>query len=66
VVTSGVYFAKMNKTRPLRWIGAAICAVTIVIGAGGAARAELRIALVVGNANYATAGISLPNPKNDA
>src|ERR1700733_4040025 len=61
----GCYFAEMNMTIPLRWLGAVIFAVSIVIGAD-AARAELRIALVVGNSNYGTAGISLSNPKNDA
>ena len=33
---------------------------------GSAARAERRVALVVGNSNYAAEKISLPNPKNDA
>src|ERR1700693_5599897 len=38
----------------------------IVAIASCADAAEHRVALVVGNSNYKTAGMSLPNPRNDA
>jgi uncharacterized caspase-like protein len=46
-----------------------IAAVTFLVIAGGIdahAAAERRVALVVGNSTYSAAGLSLPNPINDA
>ena len=39
---------------------------TVVIGMSADARAERRVALVVGNATYNAAYMSLPSPRNDA
>jgi peptidylprolyl isomerase len=41
-------------------------AVISVVMIAGVAAAERRVALVIGNSIYATAGINLTNPKNDA
>ena len=46
------------------WI-AVLCAV-LMLGTIGEARAERRIALVVGNAHYGNPSLALSNPKNDA
>jgi hypothetical protein len=51
----------------LRSWAAVVAIVTLaVIGMGGHAWAERRVALVVGNAAYKAANLSLANPRNDA
>ncbi len=52
--------------RLLTLVAAVIWTAVLVIASAGDARAERRVALVVGNSNYKTANISLVNPKNDA
>src|SRR5262249_36770204 len=56
--------AKMNRL--LSWVAGVTAAAIMVIGSSVDASAERRVALVVGNANYKTANISLSNPRNDA
>jgi hypothetical protein len=45
---------------------AALCGCLVLIFAAGDARADRRIALVVGNSNYTNPSLVLSNPKNDA
>src|ERR1700686_3046595 len=52
--------------RLLSWVVGVAAAAVVVIAGSDAAWAERRVALVVGNASYKAAGISLPNPRNDA
>ena len=54
----------MKKLLSLVAVAAAIA--FAVIGGSVGAWAERRVALVVGNSNYKSPGISLPNPRNDA
>ena len=56
--------AIMKKLLSLVAVAAAIA--FAVIGGSVGAWAERRVALVVGNSNYKSPGISLPNPRNDA
>src|SRR5258708_402725 len=51
--------------RLLYWV-AGIATVTFAVMSGGDAWAERRVALVVGNATYNAANMSLSNPRNDA
>jgi hypothetical protein len=52
--------------RPLSWVGEITLIAAVVIGMSADAWAERRVALVVGNANYKVAGMSLATPRNDA
>ena len=54
----------MNKR--LSALIAALCGCLLLTVAAGDARADRRIALVIGNANYNNPGLVLSNPKNDA
>jgi uncharacterized caspase-like protein len=47
------------------WV-AALCGILLVLFSNGAARAERKVALVVGNSQYKNAALTLSNPKNDA
>src|SRR3954453_22147767 len=47
------------------WVGA-LCGILLVLFSNGAARAERKVALVVGNSQYKNAALILSNPKNDA
>lgn len=51
---------------PASALVAALCGCILLIFSMTAARAERRIALVVGNANYTNPSLVLPNPRNDA
>src|SRR5262249_35165658 len=48
------------------WLAGIATVAIVVIGGTVGAWAERRVALVVGNANYKAANISLANPRNDA
>jgi len=51
----------------LRSIGVAVfCGLTLFVSLVVDARAERRVALVIGNAHYSNASLALSNPKNDA
>jgi hypothetical protein len=52
--------------RLLSWVAGITLVATVVIGMSADARAERRVALVVGNATYNAAYMSLPSPRNDA
>ena len=54
----------MSTRRPI-WI-AALFGIALLIGSVGAAKADRRVALVVGNSHYSNASLFLANPKNDA
>jgi uncharacterized caspase-like protein len=54
----------MSKPR-LAWV-AALCGVLLAAVSAGAALAERRVALVVGNSQYKNPSLVLLNPKNDA
>lgn len=54
----------MSKRRPI-WI-AALYAFVLLVCSISAAKADRRVALVVGNSNYSNASLFLANPKNDA
>jgi hypothetical protein len=54
----------MNKRGSI-WF-AALCGLVVLTGAVGPARADRRVALVVGNSHYSNASLFLSNPKNDA
>src|ERR1700761_8369267 len=45
---------------------ASLCGCLLLTFAAGDARADRRVALVVGNANYPNPSLVLSNPKNDA
>jgi uncharacterized caspase-like protein len=47
-------------------VAIAVVSAILLIAPCGLAQAERRVALVMGNSDYAVARISLPNPKNDA
>jgi len=47
------------------WV-AALCGILLVLFSNGAARAERKVALVVGNSQYKNPALTLSNPKNDA
>jgi hypothetical protein len=48
------------------WVVAAFCGLSCVLLSTDAARADRKVALVVGNAQYKNPGLVLLNPKNDA
>jgi len=54
----------MNKLLPSRV--AALCVALAMVLSAGAAWAERRVALVIGNSQYKNASLALTNPKNDA
>jgi uncharacterized caspase-like protein len=63
-VTAAPKRTVMNRL--LSWVAGATTVAVMVMGASVDAWAERRVALVVGNANYKMANISLSNPRNDA
>ena len=64
--TSEVERPESRMKRPISsWAAAMGCALLIMLSAG-AAMAERRVALVVGNSQYKNTGLLLSNPKNDA
>ncbi len=48
------------------WVIVALCGLSCVLLSTDAARADRKVALVVGNTQYKNAGLVLLNPKNDA
>jgi uncharacterized caspase-like protein len=64
VSNSAIVIGLLNRL--LSWLGGIMLTATVVIGMGADARAERRVALVVGNATYNATSMSLTNPRNDA
>ena len=48
------------------WVLVALCGLSCVLLSIDVARADRKVALVVGNTQYRNPGLVLPNPRNDA
>jgi len=62
VIGIGQTMIKLVRT----WVIVALCGLSCVLLSTDAARADRKVALVVGNTQYKNAGLVLFNPKNDA
>jgi hypothetical protein len=62
VIDVGQIMIKLVRT----WVVVALCGLSCALLSTDAARADRKVALVVGNTQYKNAGLVLLNPKNDA